>query len=125
MNLSLWDERCLLIFMYYTLEHSVLDLRLCCPCALSGKMYRVDSGSLEDKKLSLSFTSTIATTCKAGQDQLVSRDQGVEAVSKRGRGGDKEELKDAFGQVSVVLYSLYFRTTAELATTVINDFCHL
>lgn len=89
MNLSLWDERCLLIFMYYTLEHSVLDLRLCCPCALSAKMYRVDSGSLEDKKLSLSFTSTIATTCKAGQDQLVSRDQGVEAVSKRGRGGDR------------------------------------
>lgn len=37
--------------MHYTLEHSVLDSRLCCAYALSGKMYRLDSSSIEDKKL--------------------------------------------------------------------------
>lgn len=59
----------------------------------------------EEKSGSLSFTKTIATKCRVEQNQLVSRDQAVEAGSKQSRGEDTEELEDAFGQLSVVLYS--------------------
>lgn len=50
MNLSFWDEWYLFISMHCILEHSVLDCcRLYCPCALSGKIYRVDSSSKRSK----------------------------------------------------------------------------
>lgn len=50
--------------------------------------------------------------CRVGQNQLVTRDHVVEVGSKQGRGEDKGELEDAFGQISVVLYSVWFRSTA-------------
>lgn len=53
------------------------------------------------------LSSELLLPCRVEQNQLVSRDQAVEVGSKQGRGKDTGELEDAFGQVSVVLYSEY------------------
>lgn len=86
----------------------MLDLRLCCPRAKSGKKYSVDSSSTEMQKTNTSayLSPKLLLPRRVGQNQLVSRDQVVEVGSKQGRGEDKGELEDAFGQVSVVLYSM-------------------
>ena len=91
-----------------TLERSVLDLRLCCHCAESGKKYSIDSSSREMQKTNSSayLSPKLLLPLRVGQNQLLSRDRVVEGGSKQGRGEDKGELEDAFGQVLVVLYSV-------------------
>lgn len=112
-NLSLWAQWCLLTFMYYLGALSV-RLEVVCLHAESGKKYSVYFSSTDMQKTNSSayLSPKLLLLRRVGQNQLVSRDQAVEVGSKQGRGEDKGELEDAFGQISVALYSVGLRNTA-------------
>lgn len=106
-NLSLWAEQCLFIFIYYFGAFCV-GLRSCCPRAESGRKHCVDSSSTGGQRANSStyLSPKLLLPCRVGPNQLVSGDQVAEVGSKQGRGEARGgELEHAFGQLSVVLCS--------------------